>query len=93
MASTYSLEFVDLTIAIPVWEMAIYVGLIGFFMCLRETKGCLLTAYLFALYWMYFNFGPDFLAAAGSNPSIMSVYIAFGLLLAALSLMALFYER
>jgi hypothetical protein len=93
MTTTYSLGFIDLTIAIPVWEMVIYVGLIGFFMCIRETKGCLLTAYLFALYWMYFNFGPDFLAAAGNYPSLMSVYIAFGFLLAGLSIMALFYEK
>ncbi len=93
METTYSLGFIDLTISIPVWEMAIYIGLIGFFMCIRETKGCLLTTYLFTLYWMYFNLGPDFMAAASSYPSMMSAYIAFGLLLAGLSVMALFYEK
>ena len=93
MEATYSLEFTNLTIPVPVWEMAIYISLIGFFMCIRETKGCLLTTYLFSLYWMYFNFGPDFMAVASGYPAIMTAYIAFGFLLAGLSVMALFYEK
>lgn len=94
MESAYSLlGFVNLTIPIPAWQMVIYIGLVGIFMLLHEVRGCLLTTYVFALYWGYYLFGDQFMAAASSNPGMMTAYISFGLLLTGFSLKALFYEK
>ncbi len=90
MESMYELGLINM--AIPAWQMAFYIGLISFFMISRKTKLCLLTTYLFGLYWGYYLFGGDFLAAASGNTAVATVYICFGLALAAFSLMALFYE-
>ena len=91
MESIYNLGFINL--AIPAWQMAIYIGLISFFMFLHETRGCLVTTYVFGLYWGYYLYGQDFLVAANGYPAVLTAYISFGLLLAGFSLIALFYEK
>lgn len=80
-------------LAIPAWQMALYIGLVSFWMLIHEIRGCLLTTYLFGLYWGYYLFGRDFLAAAQGNPVVITAYIAFGLLLAGFTLISLFYEK
>ena len=91
MESIYNLGFINL--AIPAWQMAIYIALITFFMFVHETRGCLLTTYLFTLYWGYYLYGRDFMAATNGYPAMVTAYIGFGLLLAGFSLIALFYEK
>lgn len=91
MEPIYNLGFINL--AIPAWQMAIYMALIAFFMFIRETRGCLLTTYLFGLYWGYYLFGQDFMAAAHGVPAVLTAYVSFGLALAVFSLIALFYEK
>ena len=91
MESMYELGLINM--AIPAWQMAFYIGLISFFMIGRKTKLCLLTTYLFGLYWGYYLFGRDLFAAASGNTAVATAYICFGLALAAFSLMALFYEE
>jgi len=80
-------------LAIPAWQMALYIGLVAFFMLIHEIRGSFLVTYLFGLYWGYYLFGRDFLAAAQGNPVVVTAYIAFGLLLAGFSLISLFYEK
>lgn len=89
--SIYELGFVNL--AIPAWQMALYIGTVSFFMIGRKTNYCLLTTYIFGLYWGYYLFGQDLLTAAKGNTAVETAYITFGLALAALSLIALFYEE
>lgn len=91
MESIYHLGFISL--AIPAWQMAIYIALVSFFMFIHETRGCLLTTYLFTFYWGYYLYGQDFLAAANGYPPVMTAYISFGLVLAGFGLRALFYEK
>ena len=57
MESIYSLGFISL--AIPAWQMAVYIGLVTFFMFVHEARGFFLTTYLFALYWCYYLYGRD----------------------------------
>lgn len=90
MQALFDLGRVNLTI--PAWEMAFYVILASLYMIWGKTKYCLLTTYLFALYWGYYLFAGDLLAAAHGDPAAQSVYIGFGLALFAFILMALFYE-
>lgn len=91
MVSIYELGFVSL--AIPVWQMALYMGMVSFFMIGRKINYCLVTTYLFGLYWGYYLFGQDLLTAARGNTAVETAYITFGLTLTVLSLMALFYEE
>ncbi len=91
MESIYNLGFINL--AIPAWQMGIYIALVAFFMFIHETRGCLVTTYLFGLYWGYYLYGRDFMAAANGYPAVATAYISFGLLLAGFSLIALFYEK
>ena len=91
MELIYSLGFISL--AIPAWQMAVYIGLVTFFMFVHETRGFFLTTYLFALYWGYYLYGRDFMAAANGYPAVVTAYISFGLLLAGFGLIALFYEK
>ena len=91
MESLFDLGTVKLTI--PAWQMALYVGLISFYMIWGRIKCCLLTTYVFALYWGYYMFSSDFLRATHGSPSAESAYFAFGLALIAFNLIAIFYEE
>lgn len=91
IGSIYNLG--DINLAISAWQMAIYIGLVSFFMFIRETRGCLVTTYLFGLYWGYYLYGHDFMTAANGYPAVTTAYISFGLLMAGFSLIALFYEK
>ena len=91
MESLFNLGTVNLTI--PAWQMALYVGLFSFYMIWGRIKCCLLTTYVFALYWGYYLFSREFLAAARGSPGAESVYFGFGLALIAFNLIALFYEE
>lgn len=91
MVSVYELGLINLSI--PAWQMALYIGMVSLFMIKRKTNFCLLTTYLFGLYWGYYLFGQDLLSAAKGNAAVETAYITFGLALAALSLMALFYDE
>jgi len=91
MASLYDLGVTKL--AIPAWQIALYIGVVSFFMISRKTKYCLLTTYLSALYCGYYLFGRELLNAARGNGALETAYISFGLGLVALCLMALFYDE
>jgi hypothetical protein len=91
MKALFTLGAVSLII--PAWEMALYVCLMSIYVIWGKIKYCLLTTYLFALYWGYYLFAHDLLAAARGDPAAQSAYIVFGLLLLAFVLMALFYEE
>ncbi len=80
-------------LTIPAWQMALYIGVVSFWMLLHEIRGCLVTTYLFGLYWGYFLFGRDFLAATQGHPVVITAYILIGILLAVFSLLSLFYEK
>jgi hypothetical protein len=80
-------------ISIPAWQMGLYVALVGFFMLGKKSKWCLLTTYVFALYWGYYSFGPDLFAAARGDALVETAYIGFGLLLVAFVLISFFYEE
>lgn len=91
MDALYNLGVINLTI--PAWQLALFMGLFSFFMLLHETKGCLLTAYLFGLYWGYYLFGREFVAIAGAYPPVLTTYIVSGFMLGVFSLASLFYEN
>jgi hypothetical protein len=91
MESLLDLGSVNLTI--PAWQMALYIGIVAFYMIWGRIKCCFLTTYVFALYWGYYLYSSEFLKVTHGNPSAESAYIGFGLALIAFNLFALFYEE
>jgi hypothetical protein len=91
MESLLDLGSVNLTI--PAWQMALYIGIVAFYMIWGRIKCCFLATYFFALYWGYYLFSSEFLKAAHGNPGAESAYLAFGLALIVFNLFALFYEE
>lgn len=91
MGSIEELGLVNL--AIPAWQLALYIGVVTFFMLVHEIRGCLLATYLFGLYWGFYLFGRELLNAAQGNPVVITAYIVVGICLAVFSLLALFYEK
>lgn len=91
MGSIEELGLVNLTI--PAWQLALYIGLVTFFMIMHEIRGCLAATYLFGLYWGFYLFGREFLTAAQGNPVVITAYIVMGVCLAVFSLISLFYEK
>lgn len=80
-------------IAIPAWQLAFFIVAFGMLMLFHQTKGCLLITYAFALYWGYLHSGEHFLKISGTDPYMGTLYIVAGLVVAALGLMAVFYEE
>ena len=77
-------------LSIPTWQIVLCIGLVGFFMLMRKTKFCLLTSYLFTLYWIFYLFRPYLVTSAGGNFIALAAYVLFGLGLAGLALYASF---
>ena len=78
-------------LTIPVWQMIVFILLISIFMLSHKVTFCLTTTYIFALYWIFHLFGPQFVIKAGDNHWALTVYILFGLSLASLSIFAFFF--
>lgn len=91
MDALYDLGLINLTI--PAWQLALYMGLFSLFMIMREVRGCLLTTYLFGIYWGYYLSGGGFVASAVGYPPVLTTYILTGLILGIFTLASLFYEN
>lgn len=91
MENLFDLGSVNLTI--PAWQLALYIAVIAFYMIWGRVKLCLLTTFGAAFYVAYYLFSAEFLVAINGKPGAESAYFAFGLLLVALNLIALFYEE
>lgn len=85
------LAFIKL--AIPAWQMAFYIIIISVFMLAERYKLCLITTYLFTLYWGFFLYWGDVMASFGSFPTIAAFYLLCGMLHVTLTLIAFFREE
>jgi hypothetical protein len=81
------------TLRIPAWEMALYIGLLCLAVVWRKTKCFILTAFAFSFYWGYVLFSREFLAAAGGDTTAQSAYLGFGIVLVTFVLISFFYEE
>lgn len=81
-----TLQTVEL--AVPLWQVALFVTLTAFFMLFHEIKLCLITSYLFSFYWgLIYNEDIISTLLGGSSFTLM-VYLACGLTLVVLVLIA-----
>jgi hypothetical protein len=91
MESLFDLGSVNLTV--PAWQLALYIGVVAFYMIWGRVKLCLLTTFGVAFYMAYYLFSAEFLHVINGRPSAESAYFGFGLALIAFNLIALFYEE
>jgi len=83
------LEVALMEFGIPLWQIIVYIGFLGFFMLTWRIKAFFATSYLFILYWGYAIFRPYFLATVGTGLIPIAVCVLFALALAGLLLYAL----
>ena len=78
----------EVNLVIPAWQMGLFVGLVALSMLLGRTQLGLIVTYLFALYWGFILYWPDFIAAAEGDPTALAIYIFCGLAIAFLAVLA-----
>ena len=85
------LNLFSFDLSIPVWQVMVFIGLMSLFMIFHRVAFCFTTTYVFALYWIFYLFGPHFLSRAGDTPLAMTAYILLGLTLAGLTIFSFFF--
>lgn len=88
-ASFYS-QLADITLAVPAWQMALYIVLISILMLADRLKLCLITTYLFTLYWGFFLYWAEAMANIGRLPTYSTIYLIGGIMHVTLTLVAFF---
>ena len=80
-------------LVIPAWQVALLVIIISVFMFANSLKWCLVTTYLFTLYWGFFLSLGDVMSLSRSSPNVGTLYILSGILQAVLILIAFFKKE
>ena len=78
----------EVSLAIPAWQMGLFVALVSLFMLLGRTQLGLIVTYLFVLYWGFILYWPDFVAAAEGNVVALAIYVVCGLTIVFFALLA-----
>ncbi len=78
--------------AIPAWQMALFIVLISLFMLIQRIKLTLITMFLFTFYWAFFLYWGDVLASFSKFPVVAALYLVSGVLYIVLTLIAFYRE-
>ena len=81
----------EVSLAIPAWQMGLFVALVSLFMLLGRTQLGLIVTYLFVLYWGFILYWPKFVAVAEGDPLALAIYVVCGLTIVFLALLAFAY--
>jgi chromosome segregation ATPase len=84
-------QLFQFNLPIPVWQIALYAGLMSFFLINRRVRLSLLTSYLFLLFWLYYAFRGDLLSLTSEDFLVQTVYHLFGCLLVLLGVFTYFF--
>ncbi len=76
-------------LAIPLWQIVLYVGLVSYFMVQRWFKLSFLTSFILVLYWLHFAFRADLVALTTEAHLARAIYYVLGFALILLSIFAL----
>lgn len=83
-------QIAEISLAVPAWQMALYIVIISFFMLANRLKLCLITTYLFTLYWGFFLYWAEAMANVGRLPALSTLYLIGGIMHVTLTLIAFF---
>ena len=81
------------SLAIPAWQMAMFVGIMSVFLLFGRLQLCIVVTYVFVLYWGFLAYAPNFISAAGDNTLAFVVYIFCGLAIVVLAITAFFVKK
>lgn len=87
---TFFNHLADISLAVPAWQMALYIVIISLFMLADRLKLCLITTYLFTLYWGFFLYWAEVMASVGKLPTLATLYLIGGIMHVTLTLVAFF---
>jgi len=79
-------------LAIPAWQMGLFIVLISLFMLIQRIKLTLITMFLFTFYWAFFLYWGDVLASFDEFPVVAALYLVSGVLYIVLTLIAFYRE-
>ena len=82
----------DVSLAIPAWQMAMFVGIMSVFVLLGRLQLCILVTYVFVLYWGFLVYAPSFIGVAGDNILAFMVYVFCGLAIVVLAIVTFFVQ-
>ena len=80
----------DIVLAVPAWQMAFYIVIISVLMLGDRLKLCLITTYLFTLYWRFFLYWGEAMANVGRIPTLSVIYLIGGIIHVTLTLIVFF---
>ena len=83
-------QIADFALAVPAWQMAFYIVIMSVFMLASRLKLCLITTYLFTLYWAFFLYWAEAMANIGRLPTLSTIYLIGGIMHVTLTLIAFF---
>ncbi len=81
-------QFHSYTLVIPAWQMVFYVIIISFCLLSTNYKVGLIITYSFSLYWGFVLYWGDVVGSFSRYPGAVTLYIASGLLLVILMIVA-----
>lgn len=80
-------------VIILAWQMGLFVVTLSIFVLTKRTQLSLITTYLFTLYWGFYIYWGHYIASAGGSTIPVLIYAFFGILQAALTVLAFYQER
>ena len=80
-------------LAIPVWQMALYIVIISVCTLSQRHRLALIVTYLFTLYWGFFSYFGQIIATLGTWPNVATLFVMCGLLHVGLTVIAFFQEE
>jgi len=87
------LRLATVDLVIPAWQMALYIGIVSVMMLRKRYRVCVVWTYLFIMYWGFYLYGKEFVAAAGDSVLGLSVYSILGMLFVLLTLIVFFQSE
>jgi len=79
-------------LVIPAWQMIMYILLTSLCMLSQRHKLSLIITYCFSLYWVFFLYYGDVVGSFDRYPGAVTLYLASGVLLVILIIIAAFRE-
>lgn len=80
--------FQTMELAVPLWQVALFVGLTTLFMLFRRVKLSLITSYLFSFYWGLIYNENTISTLLGGSPFAPLAYLACGVVFLVLVIIA-----
>jgi hypothetical protein len=70
--------FSSIELAVPLWQIVFYLGLITYFMLAGKARHCLITSYAFIFYWCFIYNEELISSILGGPPFSLMVYLIAG---------------